>query len=320
MTNSQRMLAALAGDKNARAHLATHDPVSWKRLEAALSTTGNELGGALVPDLLLDEVLRVSDPAGLSRRCFQIEARGGRSRLPKLGEAVAAWVGEGQTIPETTFSTSSVGNGQLGKVAATVVASAELAEDALNFPALAAEELGRALGRGEDRALLQGDGTSGHGGHVGLCFQFENDASLKGRAAASTATLASLVLADFTQLLGKLPARWHNDAAWIMGSEVFEQLARVTGGQLPNGRFLGRPVLLSEYMPTPASGRTLALFGSLRDAATRMYDPVQRLRISPHAKWDSDGLALKAVRRVSLLAHGIGDSAKAGPVVALVAP
>lgn len=185
-----------------------------------LSEGVNSAGGTLVPEILADRVIRLVEQFGtfppavenmtMSRDTLVIPKR--------LTGTSAYFVGETGVINE---SEPTYGNVQLiaRKLAVSCRLSTEVVEDALiNMADAVTVEFATSLALKIDQCGWLGTGTSDYGGLYGITTKINNGsygASVVTAAAGGT-SFGALTLADFLNVMGKLPLYARQGAAWYM--------------------------------------------------------------------------------------------------------
>ena len=300
-----------------------------------LSEGVNSAGGTLVPEILADRVIRLVEQFGtfppavenmtMSRDTLVIPKR--------LTGTSAYFVGESGAINE---SEPTYGNVQLiaRKLAVSCRLSTEVVEDALiNMADAVTVEFATSLALKIDQCGWLGTGTSDFGGLYGLTTKINNGsygASVVTAAAGGT-SFGALTLADFLNVMGKLPLYARQGAAWYMSPAGFAasaaRLKYAAGGnavQQIGGEagetFLGYPVKLVHVMNSNLgvdSGAVKVLFGNLglssimarrREFSVKLFDQVYAT---------TDQLLLQGTMRFDINHHSLGDATTVGPVVAL---
>lgn len=302
----------------------------------ALSEGVNSAGGTLVPEILADRVIRLVERYGtfppavenmtMSRDTLVIPKR--------LTGTSAYFVGENGAIAE---SEPTYGNVQLiaRKLAVSCRLSTEVVEDALiNMADAVTVEFATSLALKIDQCGWLGDGTQAtYGGLYGITTKINNGnygASVVTAAAGGT-SFGALTLADFLNVMGKLPLYARQGAAWYVSPAGYAasmaRLKYAAGGNAvtqiggPAGEtFLGYPVNLVHVMNSNLStdsGAIKVLFGNLslssilarrREFSVKLYDQVYAT---------TDQLLLQGTMRFDINHHSLGDASTVGPVVAL---
>ena len=297
-------------------------------------TYDNALGGALVPDEFVPNLIDVKNEFGAARRAVGVTNMSRETLImPRIAsDATVAWIGEGSTI--SAQSTPTFDNVQLvaKKAGAYFTISNELMNDAaVNVADALSVSLGRAFGEFEDDAFFLGENDT-----TGI-----ND--LIPAASASTAIYDSAsggwsgyTVAKIMAWLGKIP-----DAAWRKGNvsivcsvpfyhSVLLTLAQSAGGAVPGnllngigGRFRqnslanadaqfdGIPVYFTNSAPTTYSADQAVAWAGAFDLGAKFGEVSgsNSIATSEHVAFASDELGVRAIERIALSLHDIQDDA-----------
>ena len=142
---------------------------------------------------------------------------------------------------------------------------------------------------------------------------------------------SALELNDFTNTLARLPVYARRNAKWYIspagyGSSMLRLMMAVSGNNqadVAGGaglQFLGYPVVLVQPMESRLTGTNSAvacLFGDLSQAATFGVRREVSIKTDASRFIEYDQLLTFATARVSMIANDLGDTSKAGPLVAL---
>jgi HK97 family phage major capsid protein len=176
-----------------------------------------------------------------------------------------------------------------------------------------------------------GDGDPYHG-TVGVATAIvDGTHSASVVAANGNTTFDTLDLLDFTNVVAKLPLYARRNARWYIspagyGSSMLRLMmaangnnqADVAGGA--NLNFLGFPVVLVHPLESRLTGTTSAvscLFGDLSQACTMGTRREISVKTDASRFIEFDQLLTFATARVAMVAHDLGSTTKAGPLVAL---
>lgn len=234
-----------------------------KILTNAMST-GAESGGMLVmPEELETSVRALLAKNTVMRRLANvITMTADRKIVLASSYGAAGWIAENGAYPKVddSYGTVTIGSHKLGKI---ILVSDELLHDSeFDLNGLISTSFGRAYSEGEEGAYLSGDGV---GKPKGVLI----DAQTGVTTAASTAITADELL----DLFYSLKSGYRQNAAFLMadGTEkVLRKLKNATTGDymwqpgLTSGQpntLLGRPVEISDYMPTVAASAKAIAFG-----------------------------------------------------------
>jgi HK97 family phage major capsid protein len=309
---------------------------------AALSGGTNTGGGALVPEPLERSIIALRDMYGTFRRvCRVVPMTSDTLYIPRrVGGIEAFFVGEGVAGTESDPSFDNVGLVAKKLMTLTRVSS-ELNEDAIIALAdYIAQEFGLAFAEKEDRCGFNGDGTSTYGGIVGAFVKALDAAHTKAKVTAAGAGDSCDALDEITgdhllALMGAIPGYAKKGSRWYCSPTalelVFNAIKIAAGGnQLENlagavePRFLGYPIelldggILPDNPAADLSGLVMIAFGNLGLAATMGDRRGMRLRVSEHAHFAEDQIALKATERFDVNVHDLGSTTVKSPFAVLV--
>ena len=323
--------ATLFNDSEARRWCEDH------RVESRAQAGGvNSLGGVLVSDEMSSEIIRLVEEYG----AFPQYAR----RVPmssdtlviarRTGGLAARAVGE-----NTEVSTSDVTFDNVQLVAKlwgidNRLPQSLIEDSAINLADAMSVEVAQAFAEAYDNAGFIGTGAGDpYHGTVGVATAIVDGTHSAGVVAAQggNTTFDTLDLLDFTNVVARLPLYARRNAKWYIspagyGSAMLRLMmaaagnnqADVAGGA--NLSFLGFSVVLTHPLEsnlTGTTGNVACLFGDLSQAAT--YATRRDIRIATDSSRfiEFDQLLTFSTARVAMVAHDLGDTTKAGPVVAL---
>lgn len=304
-------------------------------------------GGFLVPDEMATDIIVLRDSYGIARRVCKNWPMGRDSMsVPKLTGGLTAYpVGESTSDSPTAITASTTAWGQVmltaKKWGVLTYLSPELDEDAaVNIGDILVGEIAYAYALAEDTALFAGDGTSAYHGIQGLRTIFNAGVgTLKGSvdAASGHDTMAEIDAADLAAVQGRLPQYVYDrgDPRWYcsqtMFANVFERLIGASGGvtkDQASGRTLreynGYPIEITPAMLAPAATSTDfsdvagILFGDIGMGVAFGDRRGMTVARSTDYKFGEDMIAIKGTERFDIVAHGLGNTANAGTVVALM--
>lgn len=292
-------------------------------------------GGFLVPEELMANIIVLREQFGVFRRECQVVPMGSDTlNWPRrVGGLTAYFTGENQSATESQAAWDNI-NLTAKKVAVLTRMSNEIAEDAVVSVAdWLVGEIAYAFALKEDDTGFNGDGTSSYGGIRGITTLFADGNHTAGQYQVSSATLTSLVLKDFTGVMGVLPQYALPGAKWYMSQQMFyTSVATVSAGAGGNRldiltdpvkpRFLGFPVVFAQKLPiaTPGSGKAMFLFGDLSKASALGERRGVTIRRSDHRYFENDQIGLLGTERFDINNHDLGDNSAAGPLVAAKSP
>lgn len=242
--------------------------------ERSFSTLTDADGGVFLPEVVLNEVLRLVPQYGVIRRLARVvNAGAGTIRIPNLSSGlVAFWVGEGQEIKarKAVFGKVTLDPEKMGLI---VPWTTELEEEAgASFLQIVVELIAEAFGLLEDTTGFYGDGTSTYGGITGLATASGvNVLTLPSTKTAFT----DVAYDDFVGALGSVPASVRFQGTWVFHPDMLTTIAKIkdsdgrplflaAGGTIERDTFMGRPVVFSQAMyanSATAVSKVFAFYG-----------------------------------------------------------
>ncbi len=241
-------------------------------------------GGYTVPDEFERQLIQGLEDENIMRGLVhKITTSSGDRKIPLVtSKGAAAWVEEEAEIPE---SDDAFGQVTLGahKVASMIRISEELLHDsAFDLAGYITNEFARRVGAAEEEAILIGNGT-----HKPTGLLHDTLGAELGVTAASATVLTADELID---LQHSVKSGYRRKARWVMNDAIVKLLRRLKDA---NGQYLWSPgllagqpdtllnqqVLVSNYMPLPAAGKKVILYGdfSYYWLADREGRSIQRL-------------------------------------------
>ncbi len=296
----------------------------------------NSLGGVLTNDELSSEIIRLVEEFG----AFPANARnvtmnsdtlliarrtGGLSARP-IGENAAP------TTSDVTFDNVQL-VAKLWGVDNRVPMS--LIEDSvISLADAMAVEVAQAYSEAFDNAAFIGTGAGAvYHGTVGVAVSINDGTHTAGviNAATGNNVFSELDLSDFTNVVARLPLYARRNAKWYIspagyGSSMLRLLMAAggnNGADVAGGgglQFLGFPVVLTHPLESRLTGTGSAiscLFGDLSQACTMGTRREVTVKTDSSRFIEFDQLLTFATARVAMVAHDLGDTSKAGPIVAL---
>ena len=295
----------------------------------------NSLGGALVSDELMSEIIRLVEEFG----AFPQFAR----RLPMTTDTMvvarrtaglaARPIGENSepATSDVTFDNVEL-NAKIWGIANRVPNSL-LEDSVINLADLMATEVAQAFAEAFDNSGFVGNGTTAYHGTTGVCTKILESAYSKSVVAAASGnpTFDALDITDFTNTVARLPVYARRAAAWYIspagyGSSMLRLAMQAGGVSTQNieggfgNQFLGYPVRLVHSMEsnlTGTAGSVLALFGDLSQAATFGERRGVSIKTASERYIEYDQTLTFATTRVAMVVHDLGSTSVAGPIVAL---
>jgi len=330
-------LACVAGNQSARTILERRN-IDTKGLAESVTSTG----GALVPDVLVGNLIVLLEAYGVFRRNVRIVPMSSDTQgFPKLDAEITIYCpGEAGTITDSAPTLSNVSL-VAKKFAGLCAVSTELDEDSvLSVASIVGESFARAMAGKEDLIGFRGDGTSTYFGMTGIAGAFQTltgwnsqsaNAALGGLVTAAGNAYSEITLDNFETVMSVLPERFEAGAKWYMskkfwGSVILPLLETNVSAQTyiellmnPRKNFLGYPVEFTSAMPSAeANSQIVCFLGDLTQGVYLGERRALKLEQSRDVYFASDQLAIRGTERIAINACGIGDTTNAGPVCALI--
>lgn len=324
----------LSGQKNMKAR----DWLAQRGILKVMNEGSNIAGGAFVPEEFSADLIRLVEEFGVIRSESRVVPMTRDTLLfPRRTSGLTAYaVGESATITASDVGTDNVML-TARKWATLTRISSELMEDsAIALGDLIGTEIAQVFADKEDDSGFNGDGTSTYHGIFGLAVKIDDGNHTAGvvDAASGNTAFSTLDMADFHNMTGILPryaianAKWYISAAGFSAS--MERLAHAQGGvtrrETEEGSqltFLGYPVVISQKMNSTTTAQTdtiIILFGDMRQAATFGDRKGIEIATSTDRYFDQDQVAIRGIERMDFVAHDLGDTSDAGPMVAMSTP
>lgn len=325
--------ASLLNDSEARRWCADHG------VESRAQAGGiNSLGGVLTNPELSSEIVRLVEEFGV----FPADARNVSMNSDSLliarrtGGLSARPIGENAA---PTTSDVSFDNIQLTAKLWGIdnrIPMSLLEDSVINLADTMAVEVAQAFAEAFDNSGFIGTGSGSlYHGTTGVAVAIIDGTHTAGVQTAATGnnTFSGLALSDFTNTVARLPvyARSRGNAKWYIspsgyGASMLRLMmaasgnnqADVAGGA--NLQFLGFPVVIAQPLEARLTGTGSAvacLFGDLSQAATYGVRREVTIKTDTSRFIEFDQMLTFATARVAMVANDLGDTSKAGPIVAL---
>ena len=323
--------AGLLGDEEARRWCLDHG------VESRAQAGGiNSLGGVLTNDELSSEIIRLVEEFGAFQANARVQTMSSDTLLiaRRTGGLTAKPIGENAapTSTDVTFDNVQL-VAKLWGVDNRVPMS--LVEDSvIDLADAMAVEVAQAYAEAFDNAGFIGTGAGDpYHGTVGVATAIvdgTHSASVVAAQGGNT-TFDGLDLLDFTNTVAKLPLFARRNAKWYIspagyGSSMLRLMMAVGGNNVADVaggaglNFLGFPVVLTHPLESDLTGTTgnvACLFGDLSQAATMGMRREVTVKTDASRFIEFDQLLTFATARVAMVAHDLGSTTKAGPIVAL---
>lgn len=290
-------------------------------------------GGTLVPEGFMPEVIRnvrLASPIRQLARVYPMTTE--ELRLPRRTAGVS-----GSFVNDNTPSvTSSVPRTDAASLVAktylikTPVSRQILADGGAIVADFIMEEIAFQQALIEGQCAFLGDGSNTYGGMVGLQNKFtattDGGHIVLGGASADVHTATHL-----GAVMGRLPAQYHKTAVWAcsgsMLSNIFDRLGAASGGVTWAERkgmgyvpmYAGRPIVLCDDMnqTLDSSSAIDAYFGDFSRGCAFGNRLEMSIEMSTQEAFSSYQVVFLGVSRFDFVAHDVGTTTAAGPIVAL---
>jgi HK97 family phage major capsid protein len=296
----------------------------------------NSLGGVLTNDELSTEIIRLVEEFGaypanarnvtMNSDTLLIARRTGGLSARPIGENAAP------TTSDVTFDNVQL----VAKIwgVDNRVPMSLIEDSVINLADAMAVEVAQAYAEAFDNSGFIGTGSGSlYHGTVGVAVAINDGTHSASVVTADTGnnTFGTLDLLDYTNLVAKLPLYARRNAKWYIspagyGSSMLRLLMAAggnNGADVAAGgglNFLGFPVVLTHPLESRLTGTGNAiacLFGDLSQACTMGTRREISVKTDASRFVEFDQLLTFATARVAMVAHDLGDSSKAGPLVAL---
>ncbi len=302
-----------------------------------MSSTANDDGGALVPEMLRPRIIDLMASYGKFRRnTTRVKLGTDNLHVPKLTSDLTVYCpSQGGEITKSDLQFGMV-RMQVRKFAAMAVLSTELDEDsAIGLGEIIAISLARSMAKQEDLIAFLGDGGSTYFGMKGIVQTLldvdADPANIAGLQVASGNAYSEITLDDFENLVARLPDDVDESASWFVSKKFFfsvmHRLARAAGAadmfnilsSQTKRYFLGYPVEFVSHMPsTEANSQVCALLGDLSMGTYLGERRELRIERSDEVLFTTDQIAIKGTERIDIVTYGVGDTTNPGPICGLI--
>ena len=318
------------GDAEARRWCLDHGVESRDQ-----SSGVNSLGGVLTSDILSSEVIRLVLEYGAFPAHAKNRTLTGSTELVarRRGGLTARAVGE-NVAPETSNITWD--NIQFVPRIWGVdnrIPNSLLEDSVVNLADETAVEIAQAFAETFDNCGFIGTGAATFHGTVGAAVAIIDGTHTAGvvNAASTDTTFGTLKLSDFTDCMSRLPAYSRRNAKWYIspvgyGAAMLRLMIAASGNNAADVaggaalQFLGFPVVLCHPLESALTGtnsNVACLFGDMSQAATFAMRRDINIVTDKSRFVELDQTLVFATARVAMLAHDLGDTSTAGPIVAL---
>lgn len=301
-------------------------------------TTTNTLGGALVPDIFVPQMIDLKESYGAARQWLGVTPMVNQKEIRprRTGGYTVATAAEAATLTASDLGFNNVELDAKKLYALGQMSSEMLRYSSVNFGDTAANEISYAFANKEDDIVFNGDGTATYFGWTGFRVALKNVYSTTAGVGQSLATgnlFSEYAMADFTAAFGLLPKYAESgNVAWVTHKAADAQTMMrlqasaggVTGGELSAGyanrRFLNYNILHAQIMPsTDANSQIAHLYGA-GNLAAKFGEVTGSMRIdlSEHVGFLSDTIYIRGCEEIAFTLHDPGTSTVAGPVISII--
>lgn len=304
-------------------------------IQGALTTSQNQQGGFLVPMQMETAIIRLVEETGVFRRfAGRFPMTSDHAVVPRRSSGLTAYfVGDNAEITASDVAWDQV-ELTARKLGALCKYSSELSEDAaVSIGDIITEEIAYAFAYKEDACGFLGTGASTYGHIQGLISVIAAGSIVT--AITGNTTFATLDLADFESMIGKIPAYPGINPAWFIHkagwAASMQRLQDAAGGNtiatLAGGAgamFLGYPVVFTQAMNSTLTAQTstsgICYFGDLRMGS--LFGDRRGITITASSEryFELDQLAIKGTERFDISIHGRGTASVPGPIIMLKTP
>jgi HK97 family phage major capsid protein len=290
-------------------------------------------GGYLVPAPLERSLLDIRERVGvMSKLVRTLPMTSDRLDIARRTSGLTVYYGTEN--PSSDMIASDKGWSQIKLIAEKRYVvhqiSQELVDDALIAVVDdAIGEMGHALASKMDDEIINGNGTSTHGGTMGLLASIGAAGVVD--AASGHDTWGELDLIDFTNTMAKLPDEYADNPVWLCSRAFYcstmLRLMAAAGGnnyagvqEIDGGRkmFLDCPVVICQKMPKSTAASTVScLYGDFSKSVIFGERTGIRVARSDDFAFLRDLTTLKATTRYDFKVHAPGDANAAGGYVSL---
>lgn len=320
----------MLGDEEARRWCRDHG------VESRAQAGGiNSLGGVLVSDELSNEIIRLVEEYGVVPSEFRRVNMNSDSMLVARRTAGLAARPIGENAAPATSDVTFDNINLVAKMWGidNRIPNSLLEDSVISLADAMAVEVAQSFAEAFDNAGLIGDGGSTYHSTVGVATAINDGTHSAGvvTAATNNDVFGDLTLADFTSVVARLPVYARRNAKWYIspagyGSSMLRLMVAASGNNAADVaggaglQFLGFQVVLCHPLESRLSGTAngiACLFGDMSQAATFGERRAVTIKTDTSRFIEYDQTLTFASSRVAILAHDLGSTTKAGPLVAL---
>lgn len=249
----------------------THSRAFWNSMRnkntdgSILEEAANLANGSyFLPEASADEYAAALAKVNLFRRMATfVRATTSGGRIITSDTPVdAGWVGEGGTVPEAELMANRIALNEHKLACISVLDSNFVHDTGFNISDYLTRDFARIFGKAEEDALLNGDGV---GKPKGVLHATEG-----ADVGVTTVSATDVAFDEIQKLYFSLKPEYRSNAVWTMNDETalaLRELKDSTNNYLWRGTadtLLGKPVIISNHMPSAASGAKPIVFGDFK--------------------------------------------------------
>jgi HK97 family phage major capsid protein len=303
--------ATLTGDSEAKRIVADYG------INNVQTEGTNSAGGFTVADPLSSAILDVREDSGVSRQiCDVVQMPSDTLAVPKRSAGLTVYYpGESGAITASDMTFAQVSLSAVKRGTLTQISNELLRDSVVNIADRVASEAGLALALKEDNELIQDDGT-GSSGVTGILSSMHADQ--KHTLDSGEVAWSAFALSDLHSIVGKLPAKYHPGAVWLMRrdfySQVVQKLMYAAGGNTTANiggatvdALFGKRIYFTDQMDAEAADKCAVLFGDFTNSVIiGSRDQVDIATSSDYA-FNQDVLTLRSTVRYDIAVHDAGS-------------
>lgn len=277
----------------------------------------NSAGGFTVSDPLQAAIIDVQEEAGVSRQiCDVVQMPSDTLAVPKRSAGLTVYYpGESGAITASDMTFAQVSLAAVKRATLTQISNELLRDSVVNIADRVASEAGLALALKEDNELIQDDGT-GSSGVTGILSSLH--ANQKHTLDSGETAWSAIALSDLHSVVGKLPAKYHPNAVWVMRrdfySQVVQKLMYAAGGNTTANiggatvdALFGKQIYFTDQMDAEAADKCGVLFGDFRNSVVIGVRDQVDIASSADYAFNQDVMTLRSTVRYDIAVHDAGD-------------
>lgn len=260
--------------------IETRDFASFIRENRADTNMTKGTNGAIIPESIANKIItEVKDICPILQRATIYNAKG-TLKIPTYGNDGSKDITVGY---QTEFTEIESNAGKFGSIdlsgylagALTLVSKSLLNNSDINLVNFVVSQMSQKIAEFIEHELLIGSGSSACTGITVGCTNIVKTASATAITADELITLQSTVKQAF-----------QNNACWIMNADTFTSMKKLKDannryllqdditGEFPY-RLLGKPVFISDNMPTMAAGNKTVIYGDMSGLSVKFVEQME---------------------------------------------